>query len=75
MSQKEPSSVQLITAAKAVRNADTSTKFYLTNNMSYAHSIEYGGRGQAKNGMLRINAAQWPQIVKRQINRLNKDTK
>lgn len=33
------------------------------NNLPYAAPLEYGHSEQAPNGMVRVTAAQWPQIV------------
>lgn len=37
---------------------------YLSNNLPYINKLELGGHSQqAPNGMVRVNAAQWPKIV------------
>lgn len=38
---------------------------FLTNNLPYAEPLEYDGHSaQAPEGMVRVNAAKWPDIVK-----------
>lgn len=39
---------------------------YLTNNLSYIKKLEYGHSKQAPQGMVRVNAAQWPRIVEQE---------
>jgi hypothetical protein len=40
--------------------------FFLTNNLPYVERIEYEGfSAQAPEGMVRINAARWAEIVKK----------
>lgn len=36
---------------------------YLSNNLPYIRKLEYGHSDQSPQGMVRVNAAQWPQIV------------
>lgn len=36
---------------------------YLSNNLPYIQKLEYGHSDQAPQGMVRVNAVQWPQIV------------
>lgn len=37
---------------------------YISNNLPYIRKLEYGHSDQAPQGMVRVNAAQWPRIVK-----------
>jgi len=39
---------------------------YLSNNLPYIRKLEYGHSEQAPQGMVRVNAAKWPQIVQEQ---------
>lgn len=39
---------------------------YLSNNLPYIRKLEYGHSQQAPGGMVRVNAAKWPQIVQEQ---------
>lgn len=39
---------------------------YMTNNLPYIRKLEYGHSDQAPQGMVRTNAAKWPQIVQEQ---------
>ena len=44
---------------------------YLTNNLPYAHRIEYDGHsGQAPEGMVRVNLLRWDSIVARNARRV-----
>lgn len=36
---------------------------YLSNNLPYIQKLEYGHSDQAPQGMVRVNAVQWPKIV------------
>lgn len=40
-------------------------RFYIVNNVSYGQALEEGGSNQAPNGMVRLTAKDWPQIVRR----------
>src|SRR5690606_26492885 len=39
---------------------------YLSNDLPYIRKLEYGHSDQAPQGMVRLNAAKWPQIVQEQ---------
>ena len=45
----------------------TGQVFYYTNAMPYALKLEFGHSEQAPNGMVRLTARRWPQIVNAQI--------
>jgi hypothetical protein len=48
-----------------IEGVDPVSYIYFTNNLSYAKRIEYDGwSGKAPEGMLRVNIARWPAIVK-----------
>lgn len=52
----------------AADQLDEGKVMYFTNSMPYAHRIEYDGHSEkAKAGMVRVNVAQWDNIVKRNI--------
>jgi hypothetical protein len=38
--------------------------FVLANNLDYARELEDGSSRQAPNGMLKRNAARWPELIK-----------
>lgn len=42
-------------------------KVYLTNNLVYAITLEYGHSAQAPHGMVRTAIAMWPAIVRRSV--------
>jgi len=39
-------------------------KFYLYNNLPYAHAVEFGHSKQAPKGMMRVSVKEWKNIVK-----------
>lgn len=51
---------------QAVRGLELEEAIYLVNNQPYAARIEYDGwSGKAPQGMVRVNAARWVEIVGR----------
>lgn len=49
--------------AKEVASKDIDKDFYITNNAEYIMNLEFGGSDQAPNGMVRITAADFKNIV------------
>lgn len=45
---------------------------YFTNSMPYANRIEYGWSAQAPNGVVRVNALEWQDIVKSEVAKVGK---
>lgn len=55
--------------ASVVNNIEAGDTFSLANGQPYARRIEYEGHSpQAPAGMVRITAAEWPQIVREAVN-------
>jgi len=47
-----------------VSNLKSGQRFYLMNNLPYAHAIEFGHSLRTPNGMMRLNIKRWKNIVK-----------
>lgn len=55
----------------AIKGEKLTDPIFLTNNLPYAATIEYDGHSQqAPQGMVRINAARWDEIVKEAIKKV-----
>lgn len=52
---------------KSVVPDEAGNVVYLSNNLPYIRKLEYGHSQQATQGMVRVNAVMWPQIVQEQI--------
>ena len=65
---------ETITAAAAAVSAYTQTdrSIWLTNNVPYAVRLEYGHSSQAPQGMVRLAAAEFQQVVNTVVQRLPK---
>lgn len=42
-------------------------RFYISNSLPYAQKLEDGGSQQAPQGMVRLTAMEWPQVVRRAV--------
>lgn len=47
-----------------VANSKVTDAVWLSNNLEYISALEYGWSAQAPNGMMRLSAALWPDIVR-----------
>lgn len=53
---------------------DLARDVFLTNNLPYAKPIEFDGHsGKAPEGMVRVNALRWDQIVKRNVRKVKSE--
>jgi len=42
-------------------------RFFISNNLPYAQALENGSSKQAPQGMVRLTAMEWPQIVRKAV--------
>lgn len=59
----DPSGQQAMADAAAAIPDEAGQVVYLANNAKHIRKLEYGHSQQAPGGMVRVNAAKWPQIV------------
>jgi hypothetical protein len=69
---EDPSGQQAIARIRNVLNGtDVAKDIFFTNNLPYAVPIEFDGiSGKAPEGMVRINALRWDQIVRANVRKV-----
>jgi hypothetical protein len=73
----DTSTEEIFDSGSLIRSFDTmmlyeiGDKVNVTNSLHYAIKLEYGGSQQAPQGMVRITAVEFPQILKRVVAKVN----